>query len=246
MDWADQMIAVVERSDLIKAATIARSQANYRLAADILDQVVAQENAGDDLDKAYNPDQLRDRRGRWTRAGGAPAEAAGHIANVSGSAATVATRIANIARSIEHALATFHHVRAGTAERGHVIGLMQSLYVLQSELRKLPADARALGYHGRRGLIAARDGILRLKAYVRQLRGRQPGRKKPINKAIDDDAIRRLKRLRRNIARLRGCLSLNNGLQPLEAPVNKSTTPDYLRAFLLKQKISRLKEEFAT
>jgi hypothetical protein len=246
MDWADEMIAVVERSDLIKAATIAKSQSNYRVCADLLDQVLAQENAGNDLDKAYNPDQLRDSRGRWTRAGGAPAEAAGHIANVSGSAATVATRIANIARSIEHALATFHRVRAGTAERAQVIGLMQSLYVLQSELRKLPADARALGYHGRRGLLAARDGILRLKAYVRQLRGRQPGRKKPINKAIDDDTTRRLKQLRRNIHRLRGGLSMNGGLQEMQ-PLEKSTqAPDYLRRFLLKNRIARLKEEVAT
>jgi hypothetical protein len=149
-------------------------------------------------------------------------------------------------------------VRQGKANAGQLLGLMQSLHVLQSELRKLPADVRELGHHGRAGLLAARDGILRLKAYVRQLRGKQPGRKKPINKSTrngaaadtreddEQDTRRRLELLRRNLARLRGGLSMNNGLQqmqPLEAPVNKSTTPDHLRRFILKNRIEQLRAQ---
>jgi hypothetical protein len=158
MDWADEMIAVVERSDLIKAATIAQSQANYRLCADILDQVAKAE-----WDESKHQ---RDDHGRFTSSGRA-AEVSHAIGNVAG-------RIAEISRAVETVLQSMHHVRSGQANIGHLLRLGSALHSLQRELRALPSDISELRPHARAALRGARDRLARVRAYVRSLRGKKP------------------------------------------------------------------------
>jgi hypothetical protein len=251
------------RSQLIRSAAAASERGDYATAADILHDVVKQrdqakpqrgapsddlddqddedgdlDNAQDDQDedddldigKVYNPQQPRDEHGRWsTREGAALAE----------STARTATRISNIVREVDAAVASLRQVRGGN--HAHVIRLGLALHSLQRELRALPAD---LHHTAHATVKAARRAVRRARAYVRLLRRQL--RDRGIGKAQDDDAVRRLKQLRRNIAALRVGFSMNNGLQPMEAPVTKSATPDYLRRFVIKNRIERLKQEFAT
>jgi hypothetical protein len=256
------------RSAKITSALHASERGDYAAAADLLHDVVKQrdqarpqsgapsadlDNAQDDQDadieddqddqyedddldigKVYNPQQPRDEHGRWsTREGAALAE----------STARTATRISNIVREVDAAVASLRQVRGGN--HAHVVRLGLALHSLQRELRALPGD---LHHTAHATVKAARRAVSRARAYVRLLRRQL--RDRGIGKALDGqddaaDARRRLKRLRRNIAALRGGLSMSNGLQPMQ-PLEKSTRePQHLRAFLLKQKIARLKQELA-
>jgi hypothetical protein len=58
-----------ERSAMIKRAADAQGRGDFKACAAILDQIVEKQG--------YNPDQLRDWRGRFSTAGGQPARFAG-------------------------------------------------------------------------------------------------------------------------------------------------------------------------
>jgi hypothetical protein len=138
----------------------------------------------DQIGKAYNPDQLRDWRGRFSGPGGQPAAFAGSLA-------TTAGRISSIARELETALGSVHHFSAGQGDLGHAVNLASSLHGLQAEVRALPAD---IGATGKIALRAARDRVARVKHLVRSLRN--AGKSRP------GDEVRKVL-LRNQIAHLR-------------------------------------------
>src|SRR5215468_9265627 len=134
-----------QRSQLVKSAFAAMQAGEYQECADKVGSLV--EKAGSNLEKAYDPAQLRDHKGRWTTPGGQPAKLASAVSDVAG-------RISGVSRELEGALASIHHLRSGSPDTvQHVVALGRSLHGLAQELRELPHEAVHLGHQARASLL---------------------------------------------------------------------------------------------
>jgi hypothetical protein len=236
--WCEAVCIGIDAADAImkqwrtESAAIAKAhhafinEGDAETAVNILGDLVAKSSGSsrrnsDEIEKA-NPDQLRDWRGRFSGPGGAPGRAAASMA-------TTAGRIANIARELEHALGALHHITSGQADIGRIVALGSALHGLAAELRELPSD---LSHTARTSLHAAREAVARVRAMLRQHRGKRGiGKAAPVSTAItlppntravvaaqrlSKSEIARRDSIKQRLALIRGQLHARHSWQPME------------------------------
>jgi hypothetical protein len=215
-----QMRQIDDRSAAIRKARDAFvEQDDIETAVTVLGDLVAKAGGSpgrtsDELVEKANPDQLRDWRGRFSGPGGAPAHAAASMA-------TTAGRISNIARELEHALGSLHHITSGQADIGRIVSLGQALHGLQAELRELPSD---LSHTARTSLHAAREGVARVRALLRQWRGKDIGKQITIATRLTKSEIAQRQRIREKLDEVKQRLATQLTPRRNWAPLQEART----------------------